>query len=318
MPRVDVIIPNRNGRRVLPGCLEALGAQTLRDFSVLVVDDASTDGSAAWVRENFPWVGVTELPRNLGFAGAVNAGIRATAAPYVALLNSDAQPAAAWLAELVAAAEKHPEVGSCASKLVFPEGTVNSAGHAFLLRGHAIDIGFGEPERQEFAQPRYVFGACAGAALYRRRMLETVGLFDEDFFMLMEDVDLDFRAQLMGWRCLYVPTAVVVHRHAATRSALGQLNYYYLARNSLYCALKNLPASLWLKHLLAFARYQWSAAFEWTAYGHWGTWLAAHGSLLRRLGRLLRMRWQIQDRSVISPAQLERAFGPLPIERSVR
>ncbi|HUT75058.1 MAG TPA: glycosyltransferase family 2 protein [Armatimonadota bacterium] len=314
MACVDVIIPNRNGRAVLPGCLAALEAQTYRGFSTLVVDDASTDDCIARVRCDFPAVGILQLPRGLGFAGAVNSGIRATRAPYVALLNSDAEPAPDWLAELVPAIEQHPEVGWCASKMLFPNGLINSAGQVFLPRGHAADIGFGEPERPEFAQPRYVFGACAGAALYRRRMLQAVGLFDDDFFMLAEDVDLSFRAQLAGWRCLYVPGATVIHRHAATRRALGSLNEFYSVRNSLYCDLKNLPTSLWLKYMTSFLRYQWSAAFEWTARGRWRAWAAAHWSLLADLRTVLRKRAQVQDGAAISAGQLERSFWPQPLE----
>ena len=300
---------------MLPGCLDALAAQSYRDFSALVVDDCSTDDSVQLVERDSPWARVLQVPRNLGFAGAVNAGIRATSAPYVALLNSDAEARPEWLAELVSAIHRRPNVGWCASKMVFPDGLINSAGQMFLPEGHAVDIGFGEPDDGRFGEMRYVFGACGGAALYRRLMLQAIGLFDEDFFLLVEDVDLNFRAQLRGWRCLYVPRAEVVHRHAATRSALGRRNWYHSARNSLYCLLKDLPASLWVKHLPAVLRYQWAAAFEWTALGRWDVWMAAHLSLFTRLGRILRQRADTQSHRRVSAAQLERAFSPLPVER---
>ncbi|MHB1161292.1 MAG: glycosyltransferase family 2 protein [Chloroflexota bacterium] len=242
-PIVSVVIANWNGRAHLERCLAALAAQTLDRFEVILVDNGSTDGSAEMVRERFPWVRVIVNPRNLGFAAANNVGIRAGTASYVATLNNDTEPCPDWLEQLLAPALADDGVGMVASKMVFAHrpGLINSAGIALDPVGIAWDRLGGEPDRGEGAVEE-VFGPCAGAALYRRAMLDEIGVFDEDFFAYLEDLDLAWRARLAGWRALYAPAAVVTHVHSATGVEGSPFKSYHLGRNKLWTIFKNYPA----------------------------------------------------------------------------
>ena len=215
---VAVVVPNLNGLEHLPECFAALDVQSFRDFEVLLIDNGSTDGSAEWMRENAPACRVLELGENGGFAKAVNAGIRASDAPYVALLNNDTNADPRWLAELVAALEADPSYDFAASLMLLydRDGVVNAAGDGYdVARMTGLNRGLGEPE-EGFRERMRVFGACAGAAIYRRSMFDDVGLFDEDFFLLSEDTDVNLRALIAGKRCLYVPAARVRHKLRAT------------------------------------------------------------------------------------------------------
>jgi len=246
-PRVTVVVPNWNTREFLRSCLQSLRRQTFQDFETVLVDSASTDGSVGFVEENFPEVRVIALDENQGFSGAVNAGIEASSAELVALLNNDTEQDAGWLDALVRAAERRPEAGLFASKLVDfgDRGRLDGAGDALRRSGLPYRLGHGEIDLGQFEEEEFVFGACAAAALYRRGVFDEVGLFDEDFFAYCEDGDVSFRAQLAGHRCLYVPGAVVYHvgsvstggKRSATATRLG-------TRNGLLLLVKNLPGSL--------------------------------------------------------------------------
>jgi GT2 family glycosyltransferase len=252
---VAVVIPNWNGVALLPACLDALRAQTYRDHSVVVVDNGSHDDSLA-VLARYPEVRVLRFGRNRGFGAATNAGIRATASPYVATLNNDAIPGAGWLAALVAAAERDPAVGMCASRMVFAgqPDVLNSCGIALDRTGIAWDLLGGEPvgADRDLTEP---FGPCAGAALYRRAMLDAVGLFEERFFAYLEDVDLAWRARRAGWRCRYVADAEVAHHHSATAGEGSATKRYLLGRNKVWLVARNYPAAQlwrWLPLVVAY------------------------------------------------------------------
>jgi|DewCreStandDraft_1066081.scaffolds.fasta_scaffold00108_99 GT2 family glycosyltransferase len=243
-PLVTVAIPNWNGRRHLERCLPAVQALRGVAFETIVVDNGSTDGSLELLRERFPWVRLIANPRNLGFAPALNQAIRASTTRYIAALNNDAIPYPDWLCRLVEVAEQDSHIGSCASRMVFDSHPhlIQSAGIAMNCAGIAWDRHVGEPDRTApDAPPEEVFGASGGAALYRRAMLDEIGLFDERFGSYLEDVDLAWRARLAGWRCLYVPAAVVRHAHSATGGEGSPFKNYYLGRNKLWCIAKNYP-----------------------------------------------------------------------------
>lgn len=252
--RVTVVIPNWNGERFLRLCLDSLRRQTFPDFETVVVDNGSSDGSLSLLKRDFPEVRALALGKNRGFSAAVNAGIGASGAELVALLNNDTEQDPGWLAALVRAADEHPEVGFFSSKLVdfHDRRLLDGAGDALRLSGLPYRLGHGERDRGQFDTPSYVFSACGAAALYRRAMLDDIGLFDEDFVSYCEDGDLSFRAQLAGYHCLYVPDAVVYHvgsvstggKRSATATRLG-------TRNSLSLLVKNLPLSA-VPHVLPF------------------------------------------------------------------
>ncbi|MCB0166193.1 MAG: glycosyltransferase family 2 protein [Anaerolineae bacterium] len=248
-PKVTVIIPNWNTRRWLLGCLDALDAQTFRDFQVVVVDNGSTDDSVAFIRGNYPDVRVITLPENRGFAVAVNTGIRATRSDYIALLNVDTIPRPYWLASLVEIADQSPpDIGFLASKMLNLDqpDLIDDAGDSFSWYGSSWKRGQGEPAAHH-NEPNEVFSACAGAALYRRCFFEEVGLFDEDFNSYLEDIDLGLRGRLLGYRGWYVPGAEVLHQGQG--AGIPRPRYVTFSTcNRLTILIKNIPLALLVRH----------------------------------------------------------------------
>lgn len=310
---VSVIIPNYNGAALLSACLEALHAQTLRPYEVIVVDDGSTDSSCELVRARFPWVRLLPLAANGGFCRAANAGLRAARGELLALLNNDAQPAAGWLGALVDALGQHPDVGACASRMLFFDdpGRVNSAGLFMRVDGMARDIGFGQPDGPQFSAPAMVFGASGGAALYRRELLEDVGLFDEELVAYGEDVDLAFRAQWRGWTCLYVPSAVVYHHVGATYGRESASAAFYRSRNTLIVLLKNMPARvLWRYWPVMLAAQVYQVAYLATR-GHGEPALRGKWGALRELPSIWARRQKILHARRVPDRQIEAVLCPL-------
>jgi GT2 family glycosyltransferase len=307
-----VVIPNWNGQRFLETCLQALRRQTLRDFEVLLVDNASRDESVAYTISRFPEVRVEKLKRNVGFAGAVNTGIRVAGGRYVALLNNDTEADPRWLEELVGTMEAHPELGSAASKMLdFRERTlIDGIGDGLSWYLRPYKIGCLERDRGQYDAPRPVFGACAGAAIYRREAFDTVGLFDEDFFAYLEDVDWSFRAQLAGFPCRTVPSAVVYHIGSATSGRESPFVHYLTHRNRVYLLAKNVPLPLMRRHGTKVARaiaqeFSWNSPEE-----NYRTILRAHAAACLGLGRALRKRRQVQRLRRVSDAYLEAIIDP--------
>lgn len=257
---VSVIIPNWNGAKYLTSCLESLNRQTCNDMEVIVVDNASVDGSQALMRDNFAWATLIELPDNQGFTGACNVGIRAAKGEFVVLLNNDTEVAPDWCAEIVDAFARHPEIGSVASKMLLYDqrDTIHTAGDFFTTDGRPGNRGVWEKDTGQYDHEEFVFSACGGSSAYRRVMLDQIGLLDDRLFFLLEDVDLGWRAQLAGWRCLYTPKAVVYHHLSATGG--GATSSYYAGRNLLPVLVKVLPAALWRKHFWKIAAAQWREA----------------------------------------------------------
>jgi len=283
--QVSVVILNWNGLRYLERCLTSLQAQTFTDFEVILVDNGSTDGSVEWVRERFPQVRLICNESNAGFAAGNNQAIRASQAEYLVTLNNDTHVEPDWLGALVGAVEGEPSVGMCASKMLFadrPE-TINSTGISLDPVGIAWDRRGGEPddapEAGDAAEAGLVeiFGPCAGAALYRRAMLEQVGLFDEGFFAYLEDADLAWRARLAGWRCMYVPKARVYHVHSATGREGSPFKSRLLGRNKVWTIAKNYPTGRLALYLPLILLYDVAA----TLYA-----LAVRRDVYALLGRL--------------------------------
>jgi len=254
MPRVSVIIPTWNGWALLEPALESLERQTYRDFEVIVVDNGSTDGTEEHLARRFPDVRLIRFPENRGFAPAVNAGISEGRGEFIVLMNNDTEAEPGWIGALVRALDEHPEVGSCASRMLdfYDRSRIDAAGDRLGIM--ASQIGHGMPDGPEFDVPRYVLSACAGASAYRRSALDDVGLFDERFFAYMEDVDLGVRLQFAGYRCLYVPDAVIYHKGSATASRIAGRRFYLLMRNSLFVFFQYMPLRrllLWGPAILA-------------------------------------------------------------------
>lgn len=305
--RVSVIIPNWNGAAHLPTCLAALRAQTFRDFEVTLADNASTDGSRELLARDYPEVRLIALDRNLGFAGACNAGLRAARGEFCILLNNDTEAAPDWLAEVLAAFERHPEAGIIASKMLLFDrrNILHTAGDVFRMDGTPGNRGVWEADRGQYAEGP-VFSANGGSAAYRRLMLDQVGLLDEDFFFSCEDLDLAWRAQLAGWRVVYAPRAVVYHKLSATGG--GVTASFHDGRNFIYLLVKDVPASVWRRHWFAIVRAQLRITWQALRAGRGAAARARlRGQLAGVLGlpKLLRKRRSVQAARKVSAEYLE-------------
>lgn len=240
-PLVSVVIVNFNGMRFLESCLSALANQSFKNFEIIFVDNNSSDGSAGYIREHFPTVNLIETGKNLGFAGGTNAGIRASHGEFILTLNNDTIADPLFIGNLVRPMESDSRLGMCASKMLFPDGRINSTGVCISRSGAAWDRGIFEQDSGQYGTEEEVFGPCGGAALYRRSMLDEIGLFDEDFFIYMEDVDLAFRARLAGWECRFIPSAKVTHFMGGSSGIHSDLSIFYGNRNQVWNVIKNYP-----------------------------------------------------------------------------
>jgi GT2 family glycosyltransferase len=305
-PVASVIVPTWNGAHLLPACLESLLEQSYAPLEIIVADGASTDSTLELLTSEYPSVRLLRLRRNRGFAGNVNAGIRASRGEVVLLLNNDAQAEREWVAACVETLRQQPALGSIASKIVYADGrTINSAGDQLGRDGAPRQRGAGQPDGPTWDRVEPVFGASGGAAAYRRAMLADVGLLDEVFFMYLEDVDLAFRAQLAGWGCVYQPAARVYHQGSATAS--GALASFYNGRNLIRMWAKDLPSGLLGCTLPSILGYQLrrarAAAIAWRGEAARAT---LRGQLvgLLELPRHLAARPPVQARRRVSDAHL--------------
>jgi GT2 family glycosyltransferase len=248
-PFLSVIIPNFNGGRFLPTLLSALQRQTFRDFEIILADDASTDNSVAFVEQNYPTVRLIVNRHNKGFAKTCNLAVDAAHGRIIVLLNNDTEPEPDWLAELANAVCANPQAAAFASKLLlFDERTrLHTTGDLLGTDGIPRNRGVWEEDRGQHDHMTEIFSASGGASAFRQEVWQALGGFDEDFWMYLEDVDFGFRAQLMGWQAVYVPTARVYHHLSATGG--GALASYYVGRNTIWTVAKNMPARLLVRNL---------------------------------------------------------------------
>ncbi|MBU0494995.1 MAG: glycosyltransferase family 2 protein [Chloroflexi bacterium] len=322
MRRIEtsVIVPNWNDRHHLGPCLAALQAQTYRDFEIVLVDNGSTDGSVDFVCEtaqraagDFPPLSIVRNEENQGFAVGNNQGLAAAQGQLIATLNSDTVVDPNWLSTLVVAIQRDDRIGACASHMLLAArpGTLDSTGIDVDLTGTAWNRGYGRPDAPAGA-PAEVFGACAGAALYRRVMLDDVGdFFDPTFFNSYEDTDLAWRARLRGWRCVYVPQARVLHVHSAVTSRHPASRAYYLGRNKVWTILKNYPTLPLLLFAPLILGYDAAAVAFHLLHGNIHP-LRGRLAALRKLPRIWTARRGVQGRRVISWTALVRAMSWRP------
>jgi GT2 family glycosyltransferase len=289
-----------------------------------VVDNGSTDGSAAFVRERYSEVRVLALPDNRGFAGGNNTGIRACSGRYIALLNNDTKAAPEWLSELAAAVKRDPSAGMWASKILSMDqpGVIDNVGLLLYWDGTGRGRGRLEQDRGQYDRKGAAFFPSGCAALYSRDVFDDVGLFDEEYFAYADDVDLGLRARLAGRRCVFVPTARVYHKYSASSSAHSPFKAYLVERNRLWVLLKYFPCELILaspyftfKRLAlhfygALAGRGASGRFaeEHSLFAAFGILLKAWGGALLRLLPVLRHRRAFMRRKRIPRKELYRLF----------
>jgi GT2 family glycosyltransferase len=284
-PTVTVAVPTLAADESLDECLISLERQTFSDFEVIVVDNS---GRKAIQRANRHVsqlggrVRVIANDRNVGFGAAINQAFRDSRAPFLAVLNDDAAAHTGWLEALLAAIEPRPDVGMCASQVRYAsDGRLDSAGMLLCLDGSSKQRGHLESPAS-YARKAEVLLPSGAAALYRREMLEEIGLFDESFFLYCEDTDLGLRARWAAWECLYVPDAVVEHRYSHSAGRASSLKAYYVERNRLFVIFKNFPLlDLLQVPFAAMSRYFWHFVYALRGRGKAAEFQREGGSLAR-------------------------------------
>ncbi len=245
-PLVSIIIVNWNGKHLIEECIESLRNQTFRDFEVIVVDNGSTDGSSEFIKNSFPEVKLVLLSSNKGFAGGNNAGIKIAKGKYIALLNNDTKADPRWLENIVEIANSTPDAGMWASKILsyYKTDTIDNVGLLIYKDGIARGKGRLEQDNGQYNIVTEAFVPSGCAALYRKEMLDKIGLFDEDFFAYADDVDIGLRGRIAGWKCLYVPNAIVYHKYSASSSSYSALKAFLVERNRIWILLKYFPCDM--------------------------------------------------------------------------
>lgn len=328
MPRVSIIVLNWNGLGYVEECVDSLLGQTWRDFELIVVDNGSTDGSLEVLRKKLPGKALLiESGRNLGYAAGNNLGIAQSSAEWIALFNNDAVADRFWLQRLMEAVDidrekKRGRVGMAASKVLFYDrrDVIDNTGH--LIYPDGLNRGRGRLERDRgqydgYAEALFPSG-CAG--LYRRDMLDEVGLLDEDFFAYGEDADLGLRGRLLGWKCIFAPQARVYHRYSAGAGAYSKLKAYHVERNRVWVMVKTFPLSMVVASpFYTILRYIYQsfgalsgigAAGEFTRVeGRWsllGVLIRALVDAVRGLGKMMGKRTELREKSRLSDNEMAR------------
>ncbi|MEA2300055.1 MAG: hypothetical protein QOE44_590 [Solirubrobacteraceae bacterium] len=319
--RVTAAVLTYDGRDLLEGMLPSLAAQDLDELEVVIVDNGSTDGTADWLRETWPEFKVIRLEENRGVTAALNVCLGAGAGEFVALLNNDVELDPRCLGELRAALGACPQAGVAAAKLIQFDRRdhLDGTGDLYFWGGEAQRRGQGELDLGQYEDAEDVFGASGAVALYRRSAIAVVGDFDERFHALREDVDWSFRAQLAGFRCRYVPTAVAHHMGSATIGT-GATDFvlYHNWRNGIWTIAKNYPIASLARHLPSILLVQARNLAIATRRHKAGLWFRAWRDALRGLPVMLRRRRGIQAARTATVRDLERAVAAGQPSRSRR
>jgi len=309
---ISVIIVNYNGRHLLKECLESILNQSYPSIEIILIDNASQDGSIELVAALFPDVKVVTLQTNTGFSGGNLEGLKYATGDYIMLINNDVIVDKDCISNLTASMEKHQDVGIGAAKiLVYGKDSIDSAGDGFstLLKGFKRGEGF---QSNNYDKEEFVFGACAGAAMYKREMIEQIGFFDDDFFLIYEDVDLSFRAQLFGWKALYIPSAIAYHKVRSTIGNLSDTAIFCSLRNCELVRIKNLPFGIFAKHLPSFILGTVADFLYFCLrHGKIKLYFKAKIEVIKLIPRMLQKRRQIMSKKKVTNSYLTSLTTPL-------
>lgn len=312
MPGICVIVVNWNSGDCLVRCLSALQKQTLAPSRIIVVDNASTDSSLSAIDKVAAGAEIVRLRTNAGFSAANNLGTRlASDCEWVALLNPDAFPEPGWLEALTRASEVFRHYSCFASRMIQTgQPTVlDGAGDAYHVSGRVWRRGYGSLlNKNDYSKSTEVFSACAAAALYRREAIEAVGGFDEDFFCYLEDVDLGFGLRLAGYRCLYVPDALVYHVGSATTGKDSDFAVYHGHRNLVWTYVKNMPGWLFWLYLPQHIAANLYIIVRYALQGRWRIILKAKWDAIKGLPTMWKKRRQIQAQRVVGAWEIRKVM----------
>jgi GT2 family glycosyltransferase len=309
---VAVVVINWNGEQDSLECIASLKKQSL-SHTVLAVDNGSTDNFAKKITESHEDVVLLKNERNLGFSGGANIGMRYAIDhnfKYVALINNDARPDKNWLKNLTKTMTEDESAGIVTCKLLKLDGSFDSTGDQYTIWGLAYPRGRDTLDNGQFQKKEYVFAASGGASLYRVKMLQDVGIFDNDFFAYFEDVDLSFRAQLRGWKIVYQPEAIAHHQVGGTSGKIKGFTTYQTLKNLPFIVVKNVPARLLFQVVPRFMIAYWSIFFSSLKQGKAKS--AIKGLFMATIltPKKLLQRFSIQHKTIVDPAYIRSIIVP--------
>lgn len=315
---VSLVIPNFNGINELKTLFESLSLQTFRDFKVILVDNGSSDSSVDFTEKYYPDYTVIKLESNYGFSKAVNIGIihslKEKDTEYIVLLNNDIEISNNFIEMGIKTFEEIKDAGFIAVKMLnfFERDKIDDTGDFIKSKGGSPVVrGRGEKDTGQYDKPEYVFGACAGAAFYRKELFLKEGMFDEDFFAYLEDVDLSFRFQLAGYKCYYNPKIICYHKRGETTKKFSGWETYYSEKNLVSLRLKNYPLEIYLKYSPLFFISRVRRFIKFFLYYPRGVFASAFKGYMKGLSEIpsaLRKRRKIQHNRKVSSEYIERLF----------
>ena len=314
LPFVSIIVVNYNGKHFLGECFTSLeNLDYPRDkFEVIIVDNASTDGSVQYVREKFPWVNILQLDKNYGFCKPNNDGVKIAHGEYVVFLNNDTAVTKEWLFELVKGVLSEEQIASCASKMLYYDrrNVINTAGGKITIIGGGIYKGYGDKDSPEYSKLEYTGFGCGAGVLVNKELFQYVGGFDEDYFASCEENDLGWKLWLSGYKVLYVPTAVMYHKESGTfgsRSTFESTKVYFITRNRLYNIIKNLEVRNVVRALFISLGFNLYRSIRYLAQGNFSSIKSiatAYLDFAKNLKKMLAKRRIVQNNRKLSDKQL--------------
>ena len=305
--KISVIVPNWNGIKFISMCLDSLARSDFDSYEVIVVDNGSVDGSREVIEKKYPEVRLIKNQSNMGFAIACNQGIKAAKGKYISLLNNDIEVESNWLTKLYEGMERHPECGMGTTKMMFlgQRDVFYNTGDLFHAWSAGGGRGQGEKDIGQYNREDYVFGACAGAGIYRRDFFEQVGIFDEDFFIFAEDVDINMRGQLQGFKCIYLPEAKVYHIGTATVGLYSDRYIYLCKRNDIFVLIRNYSLRMYFRHLWTILKHQFNDIKYFTYRGQGIILFKSKLDAFKMLLPMLFRRFRIQSSRTVPDSKIE-------------
>jgi len=314
--KVSIIIPHWNGIPVIEECLESLKKTSYPNREIIVVDNASTDGSQAWIKHHHPDIILVENSRNLGYAGGCNSGAQNASGDYFVFLNNDTIQDSGWLEPLVESLQHNPNRAAVQPKIrnYFQRNLFDYAGGAGgemdifcfpFVRGRVFDSQ--EVDADQYNHPDSIFWSSGTATMVRAEAFVKAGGFDETFFAHMEEIDLCWRLQLMGYSIFYEPDSLIFHKNAVTLPQQSVMKYYLNHRNSLLMLLSNytIPMAIYL-FPIRFG-LEWIAMFYAIVLRDWNHvvgilkalgWLLAHPNVILKKRKKVKALRKISDREL--------------------
>ena len=305
--KISVIVPNWNGIKFIGMCLDSLARSDFDSYEVIVVDNGSVDGSREMIEEKYPDVRLIKNRENMGFAIACNQGIKAATGTYISLLNNDIEVESSWLSKLYDGMERHPECGMGTTKMMFLDqrDVFYNTGDQFHAWSVGGGRGQGEKDVGQYDEEDYVFGACAGAGIYRRDFFEQVGIFDEDFFIFAEDVDINMRGQLQGFKCIYLPEAKVYHIGTATVGLYSDRYIFLCKRNDIFVLIRNYSLRMYFRYLWTILKHQFNDIKYFTDRGQGLVLFKSKLDVFKMLLPMLSGRFRIQSSRTEPDSKIE-------------